>query len=84
MKLLKIYNIWETDCPMTKCVEVDQVVSGDNRISRDFYILVEGDSFGLSPLIREELKNNPLPIKSWESCPVNFPEDELSSESKEE
>lgn len=73
MKLLKIYNVWETDYSNTLCVEIDQKIADEAEPSRDFYFLVEGDEFGLAPTIREELKKLNLPIGSWEDCPANIP-----------
>lgn len=73
MELLNIFAVWKTDHPDTLCVEIEQKIAEEPEPTRDYYILVEGDEFGLSSTIREELAKINLPVGDWEDCPINVP-----------
>lgn len=83
MQLIAVYNVWQTDHPSILCVEIDQIIHGDNRITRDFYVLVEGDEFGLAPTIRDYLAQHSMPIRPWSECPINIPEEVIDEEINE-
>lgn len=70
MELKSIIDAWYTDTEGTLCLLTTQLDEDTGITSEEYYILADGDNYGLAPEIREVFTASGAVPKAWEDCPL--------------